>query len=139
LGLARWTTTAGATTFVSDDADGCSGSGSVSVAYVPPAFGSFSQCVPAAPNTQYYFGLRYKQNGGGSVCSVWFFAGTTCSGSNVATFTWQGISDPFTFWMGDFHTITSPANAGSVQVFCQTNGATAWFDQLYLNASANSY
>jgi hypothetical protein len=141
-GIANWSPTMGAT-WSSDDADGCPGSGSAVVAYDIPFFGSFSQCVVATPGTRYFFGYKYKQTQSQSVlCDLWFFAGPTCSGNILVggDLVLGGAESPITSWTRNSGSITAPAGTGSAAAHCQNQGGGSGnIDQVYMNATSNSY
>jgi len=120
-----------------NDADSCSGSGSIRVTVDPNTanFGSFSQCATVVPDTPYYFGYHYVQaQSNGVECDVRFFSGTTCSGSPLSVSVFQSISYTVGSWLTNQGSLTSPTTAGSATIFCQLGGiGPAWFDQIYLN------
>jgi hypothetical protein len=141
-GVANWSPTTGAT-WSSADADGCPGSGSVKVAYTGGFFGMVSQCVAATAGTRYFFGYDYNQDSAlGVVCHLYFYAGPTCSGSGLVNgaLTLAGAESVITTWVRNSGSITAPTGTGSAGVYCQEQGAGSGnIDQVYLNATSNSY
>lgn len=149
-GFGNWTpSTTYATTFSTDDADGCSGSGSAHVAFAAMGmnkdFGKFSQCVPLSSGTTYYFGYKFKQDDGDTnVCELWFYTDLLCAGSPINTDAVQlpsGLSGAVTAWTATSTQISTPAGTGRAQITCRMlfGAGSGAFDQIYLNSAANSY
>jgi hypothetical protein len=138
--LSTWSPSVGAT-WNADDADSCSGSGSVKMLYVtsPFDFGNISRCVTnISANKTYYFGLRYKQNSA-IYCTLEFYA-ANCSGAALTGTAFLSNLGSSNFWVATSTSTTSPSGAASAKVFCQTNGpGPDYIDQIYLNSVANQY
>jgi hypothetical protein len=138
-----WTTTAGMT-FKTEDADACPYSGSVRTQAVSGSmdWGAMNQCVKVTGGAHYYFGYHYKQEtSSGVMCRIDWYAGVTCSGSSLSSYSLQGsTSAAAPNWAITSGEPIAPATAGSGRIVCMAMG-TAWgaFDQIYLDPSSATY
>jgi hypothetical protein len=125
--------------WTSADSDGCQGSGAV--------FGAIyatSNCVQITPGVTYYFGLKYKNplSDPALSCTLKAFGGSSCSPTDTvyanspmlmlsATSSWTKASSSWVM----------PTGLTSADVFCSGDYSIggAYIDQVYLNATANSF
>ncbi len=111
-----------------------------------------AQCIRVSPNTQYYLGYRYKQTEDyAAQCIGKFFLVATCGGTGgildtpVATLNVQSnaVGSTGTGWTNAMGTVTTPSNALSALVTCESTPSTAsvsvYFDQVYLNTTGDAY
>ena len=144
----NWSLSPGASWLGTDDADTCSGSGSIKVQEIlpPPTFdfGNFHQCVPVSVGTTYFFGFRYKQDANTSlVCTVGTYLSTDCSGDVLAeNITVQGaqVATPLPWTASQPASITPLPGTHTADVRCQINNAgVGYFDQMYLNSAGATF
>lgn len=108
--------------------------------YYALAFGMVSQCVTAGAGS-YRFGYRFKQasidKGDAVLCTVYAYAGASCSGDILNSQQYYSGSPSATWASPSLGTLfVAPANTGKIQVVCQSSSlADVWVDQVYLNAS----
>lgn len=107
-----------------------------------PIVGGLNQCIQVAANTTYYFGYSYMQQiPNALICNLFFYAGTNCSGDWSSVTSLASTATTGTAWQSTSTSTTSPAGAGYAAVSCDVSTGTqaGWFDQIYLNATANQY
>ena len=119
------------------DAEDCTDSGSV---LLDDLAHEVKQCQPAAPNTLYSFGFRFKGTGPGDLpaafCAMIFYSGTGCatpSATSNITYV-QPVSDKTTWVQGSGSAI-SPPDTGSVILNCSGQGGFGYYDQLYVSST----
>jgi hypothetical protein len=139
LGLESWSPSRGAT-WSTDDADACSGSGSVRLQEVTSPIadlGSISQCVAASADTTYTFGFEVKP--GSWSCQLTFYTGTSCDGTASSGSSIKQ-NHAYTGWGTSYGSRKAPVNTQSLELSCQTTGpGPDYIDQIYLNATGEGY
>ena len=141
--LAGWTTSS--SSWTSADADGCSGSGSVSGSNTD---GDPKQCVqlPGGSGT-YYFGAKFSftNNYNGSFCTVSFYSDTSCATPVTSDFVHMGPDGFYGqgaqagAWQTFFITELAPTGSRSALIVCALDSTTTKLDEFYLNRSSNSF
>jgi hypothetical protein len=133
---ASWQLAGGATynNAISNDADGCPGSGSI--AFAGPG-STVDQCYKMATGAgMYTMGLRFRQSQGGGVgCLVSFYADQNCTSSSGFDFINLVTDGSENLWSSTRDSVNAPSGTMSVLVHCMSNGGTAIIDQLYLNVN----
>jgi hypothetical protein len=139
LDLADWSPSRGAS-WSTEDADACSGSGSVRLAEVTSPIadlGSISQCAVASADTNYRFGIRAKP--GSWSCQLTFYTGASCGGTASSTAPITQLS-AYNGWGTTYGARKAPPNTASVELSCQTGGpGPDHIDQIFLNATGDGY
>jgi hypothetical protein len=133
----RW----GASYEASADADGCPASGSILLS--DPSH-EVEQCRPAAPNTFYAFGFKFKATGPGdtasTVCNMIFYAGTGCTtASATSNSTYLTPSSDKNTWVPADSGAISPPDTGSVLVGCAGQFGFGYHDQFYLSTTNDAF
>lgn len=129
----------------SDDADGCSGSGSIRVEVAPNLhLGTFVQCRKTNPGVKYTIGYKYKQSANANMlCSVNLFASGDCTTDPVVggvTVQTAQVSVPLDWTNSTPRAVDTTSETRSIQVYCQLNNpGVGYFDQIYLNTVAGSF
>jgi hypothetical protein len=115
----------------SDDADGCSTSGSVSFV----SSGGVHYCFKSATEgITYYLGMKGKGNVG---CVGSFYTETNCSGSGAGSEWFNLAPTGSTTWMDATPQVaTAGTGAHSIDIRCFDNGGGGAIDQIYLNAGS---
>ncbi len=127
------------------DADGCPESGSV--------FGTVqatSPCVAVTPGGLYHFGLKYKNATAadpGENCQIIAYSDAGCPFSGgFSQMSPSLILQPSTAWKSASISWTIPPTLNQARVTCNYgisggpgSGVNSYIDQLYLNASADSF
>ena len=132
--LSGWTAN-GSAAYGSADADGCPGSGSVTIGGLLDAI---LQCVSINQNTPYSFGVAYL---GPANCYTNYFVGTGCIGAQQIG-NGPSISDfsgSTTTWARKVGTDVTPASTGSIQIDCSGPTASVSYDQMFLSTSASQF
>jgi hypothetical protein len=130
-----------------NDADGCPASGSMALQFVTSRgmFGTFQQCIPVTPNLTYQFGLKAANGtiGGNMTCTI----GTDGCPSNST----GGDFFPPSFFVPPDSSIlatfaampTTIVEIGptttSISISCTVFNGTVYVDQMYLDATINSF
>ena len=140
-GAATDWTLQGTARYASEDVDACTGSGSVELVMLGD---TFSQCLPASPNTTYYLAYRFRASGGSSSsgaanCYVSFLpADNTCS-VNDGTAGFQSLQEfNNDNWISGSASGSSDSNTTHALVVCTALAALGYYDQLYLSATSPS-
>jgi hypothetical protein len=127
----------GSDTYSSDDADGCLGSGSVSITGATSA----SQCVIIGSSVGFYFGVHYK---GILTCQVLAYwsdnscgssGGSSLAGNNALMTDYNGVS----VWTPRSLATTTPAGTASMQVSCSGVAGDSKIDKVYINTSGDYF
>jgi hypothetical protein len=115
-----------------DDADGCLNSGSLED---PGSDTVFSQCVRVTGNTRYFIGAKFK--GPNYLCETAVSSDLACQSVIDSTRgqIFETAGSPV--WTQVSITLTTPASARSMQIFCDLFATN--MDQIYINASANTF
>jgi hypothetical protein len=125
--LSKWTSSG--TVWTNSDADGCPGSGSVTIS----SSGSIKRCfqIPQVPasGAEYAFGFRYKTGPGGSGCFGGTFQDANCT-QNGSLFINIGTSES-SIWSSEFFQGSVPEGTSSISVECK-NSSSLTLDQMFL-------
>lgn len=139
LALADWSPSRGAS-WSTEDADACSGSGSIRLAEVTSPIadlGSISQCTVASAGTSYTFGIRAKP--GSWSCQLTFYTGASCEGTASSSAPLTQAS-AYNGWATTYGARKAPPNTASVELSCQTSGpGPDYIDQVFLNTTGDGY
>ena len=124
--------------YSTQDAEGCSASGSIAVLNSGDAF---YQCVTTSltPNAAYKTGFLYKNAAGSGTayCGYIFYDGFNCSGNELTNFA-LGASSDGTTWAAGTNTGTLPAGTTSISILCDAFLGTGYYDEIYFNQSSTS-
>lgn len=139
---ASWSPTSSAS-WTADDADGCQGSGAAKVVATPLGiYNTIGQCVRIS-SMPYFFSLKSKREANSTWgCEVTAYTGTDCTGDyvNGLGIGYTTVTSPAASWSRTGSvTFTPGSGAHSIMVGCNADSGTVYFDQLYLNATLDSY
>ncbi|MFL5305165.1 MAG: hypothetical protein ACJ8F1_08125 [Polyangia bacterium] len=123
-------------TWSSQDADGCTGSGSA-----VSSDGILTQCVTKgiAAGNRYWFGMRFLQDQpNGAYCIITFESDTTCT-SDISRYGGAIASASTAGWQSGVDSDVAPAGTVAIHVQCSSGIGTVRVDQLFLSSTSNSY
>lgn len=116
-----------------NDAEGCTGSGSVEIVQF---FDTFRQCFNSGfdPGTTYTFGFLYKGNGGTSDCHIAAFSASGCDVlDRIGASDAGAVVSNGTSWVPGSVSWLVPSNAVSMEVMCSGVSGAGYFDHLSLS------
>jgi hypothetical protein len=124
-----WTLQSGITYQANVDVNNCSGSGSVNIS----ALAAFTTCVDAQKGTRYYFGFRFKGQGG--YCYMNFLNSDSCSVSATTSGLTLDLSDPDSSWQDASGTAVSENDTRKIFIGCSGAIGSGNYDQFYLSTT----